>query len=72
MLFVRVCACVSVGGIIYATVYSFVGKRYFIWPVSEKVNALTFKLKTHLVKVGGQTSAVGEEERRRRRAIQLR
>lgn len=33
----------------------------------EKVNALTFKLKTHLGKVGGQTSAVGAEERRRKR-----
>lgn len=29
----------------------------------KKVNALTFKLKTHLGKVGGQTSVVGEEER---------
>lgn len=26
----------------------------------EKVNALTFKLKTHLGKVGGHTGAVGE------------
>lgn len=33
----------------------------------EKVNALTFKLKTHLGKVGGQTSVVGEEKRRRKR-----
>lgn len=43
----------------------------------KKVNALTFKLKTHLGKVGGQTSVEGEEERRRkrrggRRAAQLR
>lgn len=30
----------------------------------EKVNTLTFKLKTHLGKVGGQTSVVGEEEGR--------
>lgn len=30
----------------------------------EKVNALTFKLKTHLGEVGGQTSVVGEEERK--------
>lgn len=34
-------------------------------PVFEKVNALTFKLKTHLGKVGGQASMVGEEERKR-------
>lgn len=43
----------------------------------EKVNALTFKLKTHLGGVGGQTSVVGEEVRRRkrrreRRAAQMR
>ena len=42
----------------------------------KKVNALTFKLKTHLGKVEGQTSVVGEEERwrkrRGRRAAQLR
>lgn len=50
--------------VIYFAAYSFVGKRYFIYPVSEKVNALTFKLKTHLGKVGGQTSVVAEEERR--------
>lgn len=36
-------------------------------PCLKKVNALTFKLKTHLGKVGGQTSVVGEEERRRKR-----
>lgn len=35
-------------------------------PMFEKVNALTFKLKTHLGKVGGQAGMVGEEERRRR------
>lgn len=33
----------------------------------EKVNVLTFKLKTHLGKVGGQISVVGEEERRGRK-----
>lgn len=29
----------------------------------KKVNALTFKLKTHLGKVGGQTRVVGREEK---------
>lgn len=53
--------------IIYFAVYSFVGKRYFIYPVFQKVNALTFKLKTHLGKVGGQTSVVEEERRRKQR-----
>lgn len=52
--------------VIYFTVYSFVGKGYFILPVFEKVNVLTFKLKIHLGKVGGQASMVGEKERRRR------
>lgn len=52
--------------VIYVAVYSFVGKRYFISAAFEKVNTLTFKLKTHLGKVGGQISVVGEEERRRR------
>lgn len=31
----------------------------------EKVNALTFKLKTHLGKVAGQTSVVEEEEEKK-------
>lgn len=80
---VCVCVCMSVcvrerarKSVIYFAVYSSVGKRYFIYPVFEKVNALTFKLKTRLGKVGGQTSVVEEEEQRRkrrgRRAAQLR
>jgi len=36
--------------VIYFTIYSFVGNGYFISPVFEKVNALTFKLKIHLAK----------------------
>lgn len=55
------------GGIIYATVYSFVGKRCFIQSVSGKGNVFTLKLKTHLGGVGGQASLVGKEERRRKR-----
>lgn len=55
------------GGIIYATVYSLVGKRCFIQSVSGKGNVFTLKLKTHLGGVGGQASLVGKEERRRKR-----
>ena len=65
------------GSVIYFAIYSFVGNGCFILRAFEKVNALTFKLKTHLGKVGGQGSVVEEEERKRkgrkrRRAAQLR
>lgn len=59
------CLCACGSKVIYFTAYSFVGKRYFILSVFEKVNALTFKLKTHLGEVGGQEQcAKGEEEKK--------
>ena len=55
---VCVCACKGERALFMSPFIHLLARGALSGPVFEKVNALTFKLKTHLGKVGGQTSAV--------------